>query len=290
MMVPISGDMMTNRELFILIKDKLVMADDLDEHTARFEALQLFDHAVADGRKQLALFPQDTVDKDSCDKLIEFALRRAEGEPLQYILGKWEFYGLNFEVGKGVLIPRPETELLVDLGLESVKGKKAPVIIDLCSGSGCIAVSIAVHRPDANVIAVEKSEEAFNYLIRNIKTNNVPVESVHEDVFSFKTEAADLIVCNPPYIAENELCMLQREIAWEPVMALSGGKDGLEFYKSLSGPCFAMLKDGGEIIFEIGSSQASDVTAILESTGFRDITTVKDLEKNDRAVKGIRRL
>ena len=164
--------------------------------------------------------------------------RRINGEPLQYILGEWEFMGLPFKVGRGVLIPRPETEILVEFAIDFLKKKNAPVVFDLCSGSGCIAISVAKFCSDATVYAVEKSDIAFEYLEKNISLNGVNnVKAVKGDIFDKELLSGispDLILSNPPYIRSNEIEGLQEEVKREPAMALDGGEDGYIFYRSLA--------------------------------------------------------
>ena len=158
--------------------------------------------------------------------------RRIKGEPLQYILGEWEFYSLPFIVGEGVLIPRPETELLVDLALKYAT--KESKIIDLCSGSGAIAIAIAKNT-GASLFALEKYEKALNYLEKNIALNKANVKVIKEDLFNFEpSEKFDIIISNPPYIKKADLASLQKEVRFEPMTALDGGEDGLIFYRHIA--------------------------------------------------------
>lgn len=184
---------------------------------------------------------------------------RAEGEPLQYLLGEWEFMGLPFKVGKGVLIPRPETELLVEFAIDFLKDKSNPIVFDLCSGSGCIAISVAKFCPNATVYAVEKSDIAFEYLEENIRLNGVNnVKAVKGDIFDknlLSELSPDLILSNPPYIRSCEIDGLQKEVKREPVMALDGGEDGYVFYRALSEDWIRRLKKGGAIAVECAEDQ-----------------------------------
>lgn len=178
--------------------------------------------------------PVSKADEDAFHSLLK---RRINGEPLQYILGKWEFMSNEFYVGSGVLVPRPETEILVELAVEYLKSKSNPVVIDLCSGTGCIAISLGKLIPSAKIYAVEKYSEAFDYLRRNIKLNSVNnVTAVQGDMFDvslLKDVNCDLILSNPPYIKKADIDSLSPEVQNEPRTALDGGDDGYDYYRFL---------------------------------------------------------
>lgn len=213
-----------------------------------------------------------------CQKTVE---RRNFGEPLQYILGECEFFGLTFSVGKGVLIPRQDTELLVETALELIKDKKTPKVLDLCSGSGCVAISIAKNRQDAKVDAVELYDEAYGYLLKNIDSNKATnVTPIKADALSFMGDY-DLVVSNPPYIAHSEKADLSKEVLNEPETALFTDDEGLLFYKTISNN-FANKCD---IAFEIGYRQGKAVSGILEKLG-ANTEISQDLCGNDRVVIG----
>lgn len=218
----------------------------------------------------------------SGDELKKATSRRIKGEPLQYILGEWEFYSLPFVVGEGVLIPRPETELLVDLALKSATDKSK--IIDLCSGSGAIAVAIAKNS-GATVYALEKYPKAINYLEKNIALNNAKVEIIKEDLFNFSfDEKFDIILSNPPYIKSGDLASLQKEVQHEPMTALDGGEDGLIFYRHIAG-LSKHLNSGGKIMVEIGFDQAEEVQELFKREGL--VTEAhKDLNGVQRVIVG----
>ena len=204
------------------------------------------------------------------------------GEPLQYVVGKWDFYESEFYVGEGVLIPRPETEELVDLAVKYLKIVTNPVVIDLCSGSGCIGVSIAKAVPDSKVYCIEKSKEAFGYLEKNAKDcNNVVL--INDDIFNdIDIENADLIISNPPYIKTSDLANLQDEVKKEPQMALDGGNDGLDFYRTINTNWTFKLKSNGVLMLEIGEDQGKDIVDVL--TEFNNVEVKKDMYGNDRIV------
>lgn len=219
-------------------------------------------------------------------RLIE---RRIAGEPLQYLLGRWEFAGLPFDVGPGVLIPRPETELTVELALEAIAGKENPHILDLCSGSGCIPIAIGKARTDALLWGVELSPAALTFFRRNIQINSAAnVTAVEGNVFSPPPEVCcrqyDVITSNPPYISHSELSTLQAEVQHEPAMALDGGSDGLDFYRKLPRIAAGLLKPGGVLCFEIGDTQAHEVSGLVSDAGFTAIKIHIDCCGNDRAL------
>ncbi|MDR2559672.1 MAG: peptide chain release factor N(5)-glutamine methyltransferase [Oscillospiraceae bacterium] len=228
---------------------------------------------------------------ESLEKLIR---RREAGEPLQYILGEWEFYGYNFKVGKGVLIPRPETEFLVDLAKEyCVRG--APVF-DLCAGSGCVGIAIAKETHRSSVIAVEKSPRAIEYLKKNIALNKVEkqVHIIECNIFNrykirdqfFQTLkkncALASIVMNPPYLSKSEMQSLQKEVTHEPEEALyGGGEDGLDFYRNFFDKW--NVKHNPLFACEVGDEQAAAVCEIMENKGLSP-KVLKDYSGIDRIV------
>ena len=228
-----------------------------------FDARCLLEFVLNLNPTQYLLNRSEEVDSVCAEKFLSLVERRSNGEPLQYILGKWEFMGLPFYVGEGVLIPRPETEMLVEFALDFLKDKKNPVVIDLCSGSGCIAISVAKHLPNAKVYAVEKSDLAFPYLKKNIWLNCVfNVSAVHGDIFDstlLSDIKPDLILSNPPYIRSPEIASLQSEVRNEPSMALDGGEDGLIFYREIANGWLDRLGTGGAIAVECAEDQTEDI-------------------------------
>ncbi len=246
-------------------------------------------------REALALHPEEEISPDRCQKVLGAANTRALGYPLQYILGEWEFYGLKFRVGEGVLIPRSDTEALVDVSLVQLRKMHKKLtrrlhVIDLCSGSGCVAVSIAKKMGEAaQLYAVELSGEAFPYLSENVRNNNVNVRLFRGDVMdgrmldNFRDPIdderfipIDCIVANPPYLTDDDMSNLQRELTFEPETALYGGADGLKFYRVIACMWNYLLTPGGLMIFEVGDDEAAIVSRILEENGFGDVFTEKD--------------
>ncbi len=224
----------------------------------------------------------------------EMTKRRIDGEPLQYIIGEWDFMDFTFKVGEGVLIPRPETEILCEYVLSKIKDIPNPTVYDLCAGSGCIGISIKKHRPDAKVLLVEKSDKALKYLRENSKalcTDNEPV-IIQGDILMYDSfthlPKADVVISNPPYIRSDEIPTLQKEVQREPIMALDGGEDGLIFYKVLVNDWSKHLKAGGFMAFECGEEQSEDIKNLFEKINF-DSDTINDYNNIERIVTGRRK-
>lgn len=212
--------------------------------------------------------------------------RVKNGEPLQYVIGKWDFYESEFFVGKGVLIPRPETEELCALAVKHIRSLGECIVYDLCAGSGCIGVSVAKACPDATVYMIEKSADAMFYLLKNAE--NIPNAKVICGDIRNTSELppADVIISNPPYIKTDDIKSLQSEVLAEPVMALDGGKDGLDFYRIINDNWYDMLKEGGHLFLEIGDEQGEVIFDALSS--FNDVNVMKDIYGNDRMVIAVK--
>ena len=234
----------------------------------------------------LRLLSQTELGKSTVEKATEYANRRLLHEPLQYILGKWEFYGREFYVGDGVLIPRPETELLIDTVIAELNNKPNAVCYDLCSGSGCIGITVAKEMRDSRVYMLEKSEKAYGFLEKNISLNGASnCKAVIGDIFEASpfSEKADIILSNPPYICSDVIPTLQAEVRKEPLMALDGGTDGLMFYQRIAAYWAEHLKPDGMIAVEIGEDQGESVKNIFKEK-FNDVRVIKDFSGNDRVV------
>lgn len=219
------------------------------------------------------------------EKILQAAKKRATGIPLQYIFGKWEFYGYPFYVGEGVLIPRPETELLIDIAKKHCNEKSA--VIDLCSGSGCIPVSISLET-GADTTGIELYDKAFSYFERNIALNKARVTAIKGDVLDeniLPEKGFDAIFSNPPYLTAEEMKNLQREVGFEPENALFGGEDGLYFYRNIIPLWVKRLNKGGIFAVEIGETQGDSVKAIIEENGL-SAEIIKDYSGLQRVVLG----
>ncbi len=250
------------------------------KESADFDTLCIFQDMLRD--KNPLFQPLADVPDELAGRIRGLTAERAKGYPLQYLLGKWEFYGLDFYVGEGVLIPRPDTETLVDQVIDICRENKltAPVIIDLCSGSGCIAVALEKHLPSAEVHAVEISEKALGYLRKNKELNSSGIYIHEGDVLRNSTAEAlpqaDIIVSNPPYLTAQDMKELEKEVTCEPALALFGGNDGLGFYRAITAVWRKHIKTGGFIAFEFGMGQHGDVENILLNGGFDNVAFRKD--------------
>ena len=278
------------------VPDPLVDAELLVLHAAGMERLR-------------AYIDNPEIDQSLRSKIKRLVTRRASGEPLQYIIGVVDFLGLHIRVGKGVLIPRPETELLVEEAIKTVRSQMSDVrcekptrgktqksksssplcMLDLCTGSGCIALALAREFPTAQVYATDVSSKAIQYAKGNADYNGIKnVTFLKGSLFSPVEEHMpfDLITANPPYIRSSDIDGLQREVRdWEPVSALDGGEDGLDFYREILSKAAGYLKDAGWIFFELGFGQSQTVKKIAEKYGFQRITIKKDFAGIDRVLK-----
>lgn len=253
-----------------------------------FELSVLLEDLAGVPRARFPLLGAEEAPKEAAEKLLAAVKRRAEGYPLQYLVGSWWFYGRKFEVGEGVLIPREETELLCETALRLLSHEHAPKVADLCSGTGCVGVTIAKERPDAEVFAYELSEDALAYLKRNITLNGAPnVHICRADVLlppEADAPVFDLIACNPPYIRSGEIPLLQPELRAEPYLALSGGEDGLDFYRAVIKNWPGKLRSGGHLVFEMGEDEAPAVERLLMAAGFAEIEIYDDLAGFQREI------
>lgn len=216
----------------------------------------------------------------------EIALRkRAEHVPLQYIVGETEFMGLKFKVNSSVLIPRFDTETLVEEALKVIRpGMK---VLDLCTGSGCVLISILRNVVNVEGHGTDISKQALNVAKENARLNNVAATFERSDLFDQITERFDVIVSNPPYIRTEEILKLMPEVrSFEPIEALDGKEDGLYFYRSIIAECGAYLNPEGRILFEIGCDQGQAVSELLREAGFKEVNVIKDLAHHDRVVSG----
>lgn len=227
-------------------------------------------------------------DKEVDFKLLEKALeRRINGEPCAYITGETEFMGFPFKVNKNVLIPRQDTENLIEYLLE--KTKKGAEILDLCTGSGCIGISLKKYIENSTVTMIDVSEGAILVAKENAQLNNADVKIIKDDVLNpfFEYEKYDLIVSNPPYIEKEVVETLEKTVKdFEPRLALDGGEDGLIFYRKIAKDFKKYIKENGRLAFEIGFNQGEAVKEILEENGYFNIEVIKDYNNNNRIVTG----
>ena len=209
----------------------------------------------------------------------ELLERRLTGEPLQYILGEWSFMGLPFYVDERALIPRQDTELLCETVLKLITERGYQTCLDLCTGSGCIAISIAKLGHIA-VAATDISRDALALAQENAELNETQISFKQSDLFTDVSGAFDLITCNPPYLSQADMDTLQKEVSFEPELALFGGEDGLDFYRNIARTYQKHLNKGGVLLLEIGNAQANAVSALLDAK----TSVLKDLSGNDRVL------
>lgn len=224
------------------------------------------------------------------EKLTEYESvlkKRAEHVPLQYITGEQEFMGLTFHVNESVLIPRQDTETLVEESLKLItSGMK---ILDMCTGSGCILISILKNVIGVEGVGCDISKQALNVAKENAKLNGVNASFERSDLFDEITDKFDVIISNPPYIPTHVIGSLMPEVAvYEPLQALDGKEDGLYFYRRIIKDALNYLKPNGKLLFEIGHDQGEAVSMLMKEHGYRDVLVIKDLAKNDRVVIGER--
>lgn len=258
----------------------------------RVNAELLLAHTLKCKRLDLYLSYDRPLSEDEVSIYREFIKRRSKSEPLQYIIGKVEFYGLEFLVNPSVLIPRPETEILVEAILNSVNKNDKIKILDIGVGSGNISVSLAKHLPNSEITATDLSLPTIETAKENAKLNNVleRINFTKQDinVESFLDEKFDIVVSNPPYISKEEFPTLKDELKiYEPKNALTDFSDGLNYFRIISKKSKSILNKNGKLYFEVGQGQAEDVKKILSENNFSDISFVKDYLKIDRVVSGI---
>ena len=271
---------------FNLIKEKLTKAG---AESPAFDASELISYILGTPYSP-ALDKEAELSDEDFKTLVEYTDRRALGEPLQYIIGQWEFYGFPFKVGKGVLIPRDDTEVALRASFAHLDKTKNPKILDLCAGSGTLAVTLKKLYPNAEVTAVELSEDAFFYLKENAYLNSADIKLINDDIFnvykSFENNYFDLIISNPPYLRTHELSSMQKELYHEPSMALDGGEDGCDFYRRIIPMYTPKLKSGGQLIFELDGEEAEYTKSLMEAANYREIEILDDLGGIHRAIKG----
>lgn len=274
---------MTYRELISLGEKVLEMAGIADVKT---DAWLLLEMVCKIDRNFYYMHMDEDISEEELREYEIAVKKRAEHIPLQYIIGETEFMGLKFKVNSSVLVPRQDTETLVEEALKVVSpGMK---VLDMCTGSGCIIVSILHNVSKVEGYAVDISKQALNVAKENAKLNEVSVLFERSDLFDNVTGTFDVIVSNPPYIPTEEIEKLMPEVkAFEPMEALDGKEDGLYFYRRIVKKCGDYLNPGGHILFEIGYDQGEAVSALLKASGFAMVKVIKDLSGNDRVVTGV---
>ncbi len=276
------------KNLYSVYREAIKALTDAGCDSPEFDAQQLVSYCLGMNKTQLLLSSGSPVDEGKLFFFEDCVKRRCAHEPLQYILGMWDFHRFTFKVGEGVLIPRPETELLVDFAADKIRKNNFSVVYDLCCGSGCVGLSVAKLFPNIKVYCVDVSDKAIEYTTKNKELlgadNAVVIKAdVLDSVGFLGLPRPDIVLSNPPYIKTGEIKNLQPEISYEPFMALDGGEDGLVFYRALSENWFTYINKGGYIAMEIGEEQGKDVLSLFINKAEK-ARIIKDASDLDRVV------
>lgn len=256
------------------------------KENAAFEAKEIIMSVCGMSTSDWIINRKAEVKEEHVNKVLEMAHRRISGEPLQYIIGKAGFMGMDFEVNKNTLIPRQDTETLIETLIDMIGDRKVS-ILDIGTGSGCIGISLGTFLKDARITVLDISQEALNTALRNADRNGVKIKAVCMDILSEIPEGKyDIIVSNPPYIETSIIKSLQTEVRdYEPLSALDGGSDGLLFYRRVTDIAPRLLNEKGILAYEIGYDQGKKVHMLMEKD-FYDIRIIKDYCGNDRVITG----
>ena len=260
---------------------------------AQLEARELVCYAADKSREQLYRDMHLYVSAELEKRVEDLVQRRLAGEPVAYIIGEWEFFGLPLDISQDVLIPRDDTEVLAERGILRAKAAgEGCRVLDLCAGSGCVGLAVAANVPECRVVLGELSEGAIRTCKQNVRRNqlNARVTCLSVDAMEAPSSSLwdfDVIVCNPPYIPTGDIPDLDVSVKdYEPHMALDGGEDGLDFYRFIAAKWKTALRLGGTLIFEVGIGQAPDVEEILAQNGYENIQTTMDSQGIWRVVEG----
>lgn len=279
--------MMTNGTLKQMLKraEDLLVQQGISD--ASIDAWYLLEYVTCLSRTAYFLNENERMTNGQLTLFRKLVAQRMHHVPLQYLTGRQEFMGLEFHVTQDVLIPRQDTELLVELALPFCDGRR---VLDLCTGSGCIIISIAKLAAPSFAAAIDLSRAALDIAKDNAKKLDAEVTFTYSNMFENVIETYDVIVSNPPYIPTNEIRDLMPEVReHEPVLALDGSEDGLYFYRILAAEAGAYLSEKGRVFFEIGSEQGAAVQALLIGAGFEEVRIYKDLAGLDRVITGRKR-
>lgn len=270
------------------INQAVIMLKNENIEAPKNKARMLLEATLKKSKEYLIIYDTKEITSQERETYVKNVKRLILGEPLQYITGKQEFMKLNFLVTKDVLIPRQDTEILVEEVIKIAKNIENPMILDLCTGSGAIAVSLAKNIENARIFATDVSSKALEIAKKNANLNGVKnnIEFIASNLFKkIKKLKFDIIVSNPPYIETDEIVKLPKDVQNEPREALDGGKDGLMFYRNIAKEAPEFLNSNGYLCFEIGYNQKQKVKQILEEEKkYVNIYSKKDLCENDRVV------
>ena len=279
----------TYNDLYLDIRRRLRAADSGDP---TLEARELVAFACGKTKEELLRDGRLYVTPEVEARVRALVQRHLDGEPTAYLIGEWEFYGLPLDISRDVLIPRPDTEVLAGLAIDFVKTQRECRVLDLCAGSGCVGLAVASQCPGSRVVLGELSEGALRVCRQNIRRNGLSGRVVPMQMDALAPPPAQLgefrcLVSNPPYIPAGDIPGLDPSVRdYEPRMALDGGADGLDFYRSIAKTWKTALSVGGKLFLEVGIGQADDVLRLLRAQGFGDLEITKDLNGIPRVVHG----
>jgi release factor glutamine methyltransferase len=276
----------------LALRDPVTIASALRVAAARigaFEARLLLAHVLAEPRSHLVAHPERTLGGADLGRFHGLVERRAAGEPIAYIVGEREFWGLTLRVSPAVLIPRPETELLVERALEMLPDGTPRSVLELGTGSGAVAITIARERPQARVVATDASADALAVARDNARRHGVPVSFMRGDWFAPVGDGPfDLIVSNPPYVASADAHLSRGDVRFEPRIALDGGRDGLDCIRRIALEAYARLAPGGWLALEHGFDQDAACRDLLTGAGYEAVRDCVDLSGQPRVCVGRR--
>lgn len=286
------------KTLEILLKEGISVLEAAHIEEARLDAWLLLEFVTGRNRAWYFAHSDQKADEETEKKYLELCRKRGEHIPLQHLTKNACFMGYDFYVDENVLVPRQDTEILVEEALKLLKTVKHPRILDMCTGSGCILLSILKEIPEAEGVGADLSDKALKVAEQNAESLQVKKRAffTKSDIFSGeyftqnsskKQPEYDMLISNPPYIATAEIAKLMEEVRLhDPYMALDGKEDGLYFYRKITGECGRFLKPGGWLLYEIGCEQGKAVSGIMEKAGFSYVEIIKDLAGLDRVVLG----
>ena len=280
----------TYNNLFLDTRNRLRQAG---VTSAQMEAREIVCYAADKSREQLYRDMSLYVSSDLERRVDELVQRRLAGEPVAYIVGEWEFYGIPLDISPDVLVPREDTEVLADRAIrKTLDAGEGARVLDLCAGSGCVGLAVAANAPECRVVLGELSESALRLCKQNVRRNGLNARVTCMSVNALEPPSSalwdfDVIACNPPYIPTDVIDTLDVSVReYEPRMALDGGEDGLDFYRFIASKWKSALRLGGTLIFEVGMGQAPEVESILARNGFENILTSADTQGIWRVVEG----
>ncbi len=273
---------MKNKTISEILNKSIKLLKKYNIENPKIDAELIISHVLDLNKTNLYLNSKDISDNEKSDIIEQLIIRRTKHEPLQYILGETEFYGCKIKVNPDVLIPRPETELLV----EKVLKEDFNSMLEIGTGSGAISIALSKQMKNIKIKATDISKKALNTARQNAELNNVSIDFIQSDIFENIKVKYDIIVSNPPYISKKEYNKLAPEIKdYEPEISLLAEEEGLSYYKKILANAKDYLTDKGKIYFEIGYDQAEKIKEIAKKNGFNEINVFKDLNSFDRIVR-----